>query len=526
LLETQLHNGRRVMSTSSASIYQRSDPGNAKMNVDAEPLGSLQTQNSIRAMYVTKIAAIALLVLALGITAVQAVKRGGSPYVGLGASVSADVAVTARTFAAEGVWKLRGVPVNNNPPIGADDQYTHWPPLLPLLLSGCFRLFGASELTARLFMLCILFATVLLVARLGWLWLGPVGGALAGYFWLTIPVVGQFGDLVAQQSLAMFFVVGAFVVFYSGRERFGAALMFLAVLSSWESALVVPGVWLAARRLPELRRTAMLATFGAGTALACVMVVFTIGSPQVAVDTLQTVKYYMGLSSVYSRVIPNGLGEISFAQQIRYIIGNHIFMIGPLGFVAVAALLVRRPKDGVLLIYGLAAPWIVWTVVMRTHTAYHSFELLIGAPITALALAWVATADLRIRWSSGGVLKATAIVAVAAAWAILPHRAAGGDTNPESQIRYALDIRNSTAAGSVVLAPTLSAVPLYYSERHLIRGVANDAVLAGQLEDVRREFPASPIYLAIPPSAAASFGQTLSGASIVSSTADAIVARL
>jgi hypothetical protein len=257
-----------------------------------------------------------------------------------------------------------------------------------------------------------------------------------------------------------------------------------------------------------------------------VMVLFSVGSPRLAIDTLQTIKYYMGLSPLYSHVIPNGLGEISFAQQVRYIVGNHIFMIGPIGLIAVALLLVRRPKDGVLLIYGLAAPWIVWTVVMRTHTAYHSFELLIAAPLTALALAWIATAELRIRWSSGAVLKAAAFVAVAAAWAILPHPAAGGDTNPESQIRYALNIRNSTAAGSVVLAPTLSAVPLYYSERHIIRGVANDAVLAGQLEDVRREFPASPIYLAIPPSAAASFGQTLAGASIVSSTADAIVARL
>lgn len=215
-------------------------PGDAKMNIDAEPLSSLRAQDSILAMRATKLAAIALFILALGITAVQGVKHARAPYVGLGAAVSADVAVTARTFANEGVWKLRGVPVNNNPPIGADDQYTHWPPLLSILLSGCFRLFGASERTAHVFMLCVLLATALLVARLGWLWLGSIGGALAGYFWLTIPVVGQFGDLVAQQSLAMLFVVAAFVAFYSAYERFGAVLMFLAVASSWESVLVIP----------------------------------------------------------------------------------------------------------------------------------------------------------------------------------------------------------------------------------------------------------------------------------------------
>ena len=194
------------------------------------------------------------------------------------------MATSARTFATEGVWKLRGIPVNNNLPIGAEDQYTHWPPLLPILLSGCFRMFGTSERTAHIFMLCVLLATAVLVFRLGWLWLGPVGGALAGYFLLTLPVVVQFGDLVAQQSLAMLFVVAAVVAFYSAsaeptsqnrdlghpvsvREGVGAVLLFLAVLSSWEAVLVMPGFWLAARRVPELRRAAVLAAVGVGVAL-------------------------------------------------------------------------------------------------------------------------------------------------------------------------------------------------------------------------------------------------------------------
>lgn len=153
----------------------------------------------------------------------------------------------------------------------------------------------------------------------------------------------------------------------------------------------------------------MLVTYGAGAAFACVMVLFIAGSPRVAVDTLQTIKYYMGLSPLYSRVMSNGLGEISFAQQVRYIIGNNIFMIGLVGLIAVVLLLVRRPRDGVLLIYGLAAPWIVWTAVMRTHMAFHNFELLIAAPLTALALAWIAAADLRVQWSRGVVLKGCSV---------------------------------------------------------------------------------------------------------------------
>ncbi len=496
------------------------------MSVDAGPESISQANDLIGAMRLVRVVAIALFAVALIWTVVRAVRHADAQYVGLGAAVSADVVTTARTFAHEGVWKLRGIPVNNNPPIGVDDQYTHWPPLLPILLSGCFRVFGVSERTAHVFMLCVLVATALLVFRLGWLWLGPVGGALAGFFWLTLPVVVQFGDLVAQQSLAMLLVVAAVMAFYSAKERVGAVLLFLAVASSWEAVLVVPGLWLASRRLPELRRDMFWAAMGAGAALVGVMALFTLGSTRLAVDTLQTVKFYMGLSPMYSHVIPNGLGVLTFSEQMRYLLGNHVFMIGLPGLIAMIVLLVRRPANGLLIIYGLAAPWFLWTIAMRTHTAFHNFELLIAAPLAALALAWVAAAGLRSKWSTRAALRAAVVVVVATLWTGWVRPNNRGDRNDEEQIRYALDVRASVGADAIVVAPTVSAVPLYYSERHIIRGIANDAVLAEQLQQIRAQFPSSPLYLAIPPALAGDFSETLSHATVVRSTPDAIVARL
>ena len=70
------------------------------------------------AMRVVRFVVFALFAVALVMTAVRAVRHADTQYVGLGAAVSADVATSARTFATEGVWKLRGIPVNNNPPIG------------------------------------------------------------------------------------------------------------------------------------------------------------------------------------------------------------------------------------------------------------------------------------------------------------------------------------------------------------------------------------------------------------------------
>jgi hypothetical protein len=377
-------------------------------------------------------------------------------------------------------------------------------------------------------MLGVLVATALLVFRLGTLWLGMVGGALAGYFWLTLPVVVQFGNLVAQQSLAMLFVVTALVAFCSGREKMGAVLLFFAALSAWEAVLVLPGIWLASRWLPELRRTVAMAAIGIGAGVACVLGLFIFSSPPLAADTLQTAKYYMGLSPLYSHVFPHDQREpITFTKQISGILWNHLWMLGALGLAAIMQLIDSRPKSGALLLSALAAPWILWSALMRTHTAIHHFELLIAAPLVAFALAWLATMELRIGPSKKAAMKTAALVVLAALQlVILPRPRIAHDYSPERLIRYARDIRNSTPSGSIVMAPLVSAVPIYYSERHIIRGIDDAAALRDELPRIRREFPDSPIYLAIPPFLTGSFASVLSNARVVAFTSDAIIVSL
>jgi hypothetical protein len=478
---------------------------------------------------IAAVAAYSLFALALGVTAIHAIRVADASFTGPHAFVSADVATTARTFANQGIFKLHGVPVNNNAPIGLGDQYTHWPPLLPIMLSLCFRSFGASELTARLFMLAVLVCTSLLIVRLGSLWLGPFAGALAGYFWLTLPVVAQLGDLIAQQSLAILFVVAAALAFFSRRDVLGAALLFVGVLSSWEAILIVPGIWLASCRFPTFRRSTSMAAVGAGAAFLCVVALFTFGSPGLAADTLQTVKFYMGLSPVYSHLLPHDRAQLSFAAQVSGILWNHLWMLGALGVAALVQLLTMRPRDGALIVSTLAAPWIIWTAFMRTHVAVHDFELLIAAPLAALALAWLATAEFRKLPSGNAALKAGLVAGLAAVQlTILPifRPVERLIYSPERIIDYGREIRLYTPPGSIILAPLESSVPVYYSERHIVRGVDDSAALLAALPELRRAFPGASTYLAIPPVLTDNFTAALSRAEIISSNPNIIVAKI
>src|ERR1700722_17891623 len=105
------------------------------------------------------IAAGVLFVATLSATVFHGVSTSARQFDYPHAFVSADVATTARTFAKVGIFHLRGVPVNNNPPLAKSDFYTHWPPLLPIILSICYRIFGVSERVAHLLMLFIMVIT-------------------------------------------------------------------------------------------------------------------------------------------------------------------------------------------------------------------------------------------------------------------------------------------------------------------------------------------------------------------------------
>src|SRR5262245_35285582 len=94
--------------------------------------------------FVTQLSVI-LFLLALCFTAAMKVANASAPYTYRHGFISAVFATSARQFAQNGILPLSGVPVANNPPIGPNDSYVHWPPLLPITLSIWFRFFGISE---------------------------------------------------------------------------------------------------------------------------------------------------------------------------------------------------------------------------------------------------------------------------------------------------------------------------------------------------------------------------------------------
>ena len=486
------------------------------------------------------------LAVAIAMTAGLVVVMGDRPFDSENqAWLSAHFATMARSFAAQGVAALRGVPIQNNPPLGTQpDAYIHWPPLFPIVLSFAYRLAGESERVTRAVMFALLagiggalFALVRAVAT-------RRAALLAVTAFFLTPAIVEFGWTATHLPLAMLFhtlAVLAFVRAVNGEriERswagIGMAAMALAVLSSWEPLMAAVGLLVVARLVRSGAGFRLaLAYLGVGVALvALVLADYVVAYPFLFADLLHTVLFRLGVGfhsppslpihafvdrAVYENARPGPVQLLSVIASRHVRLGSLSLLA--MGGVLTWALLARGESARRIqfLCAGLFAPWLLWTVLMSHHVFFHDYEILIATPFAAacLGIALAAVLDSCESAPASSGRRSFAWLA----WAGVPAVLLGSAIDvarteairrppPTGLVEYATDITTSTPGNAVVLSPEISMVPVYYSRRHLVRGITDDAVLAKAREALRGVFPGSPVYLALRPDHPAGFDEAL-----------------
>ena len=447
---------------------------------------------------------VTVFVIALAITVAAHIWTAGRKYTYRHALISTTFATCARTFAGSGLFTLHFVPALNNPPIGPGDGYTHWPPMTSALLSVCFRVFGTSETVGHLWALAIEIATALLVFAIACNWLGRRGGALAGAFWLVMPVTVHYGHIILAESLALALILGAVLAVQRSRWGYAAGLIFLAMWSSWEAVLFAPALWAVAWRTkrPEHRRAASLCTVSIIGACASVMVLYALANPMMFYDGFQTALFRMGISKVYSHQVigVNTLDPaLGFDAIVSRLAVNFPRMLGIFGAAALISLSLAMPRGSELVLYGTGMPWLLWCVLMPNHAAAHDIEMLLAAPVASMALAWFAVGVAtklggrpRLKLASG-IVFAAALVSQPWVFGTEPPF-----ESPPQMLGFAARIRSATDTDAIVLSPLISTIPLYYSERHIIRCISDLTTAQSLIPALRKEFPRARFYWATP----------------------------
>ncbi len=471
---------------------------------------------------------IVFLLAGVGLTVLGHAKALDRPFTYAWGETSAHIAVAARSFADYSILELGATPVQNNPPLGMKpDYYIDWPPLYYMVLGTAFGLFGSSEAVAHAVMLAFLIANSVMLYLLVHHCVGLRAAALAALAYLSLPVVLAYGHLVHFLQAAVFAML-VFLYCYiratEGEKLHGGwavaalAAMVAAFATAWEPILVLPALFVLG--LWRWRKAEVFLSVAGGVlAVAVVLGVFGLYKQQAGDHTAPFARffakfhYYGGRDvaqvpfDVHGLVENRTLGERgpSRLRTRLTIFATRADLTGGLANAAILALLAagglrrrRLRRDArALLFLALLAPWVLSYLLMTEYCAIHHFETLIAAPAAGVAVALAAGGVLAAsqdaepglrraaRWAVSLALPLALLVPVA----VRTRNLVQGTPEITDHVRFARQLRQNTEPSTIVLMPYYDFVPVWYSHRHIVRGVLTPDVLKRTLGHIPETFP-------------------------------------
>lgn len=476
--------------------------------------------------------------------------------------VSAHFATMARSFARLGAANLHFLPIQNNVPLTSEpDAYLNWPPLFAHVLRWVMEVVGDVPLHLHLVMAGLALVTAAALGRLAWQAWGRAAGVTTLALFLLLPITLKYGSAVLHIHLALILTVAAVGAVWQAVQAgagvvslrwwlTGMGLFVLAVWTSWEPLLVVPGLAVAFlfefRRntdQPWLYRGLGAVVLAGGAALLGVLALYGTQAPW-ALDQIRgrmlmragLADYQVAAVRVHglAEFVDSGLRSASWSDWLSAV-ARDAGLLGPVATTALVLAVVAGVRSGAgavrWLIWPLASMPVCWMILMRQHFIVHEYEAAIFAPPAALAGGWLVSRTIAQLQTAQRPRQAAIVVALAGlAWGV-GHAAwtTPLDENgayERAMIDSAALIRRHVPAGDVVLTPEDSMVLVYYADRHVIRGLRGDADLAQFRRTWRSLCAGCGMHLAIPPERAADFAQTTPSAPLAAQSDDLLLYRL
>lgn len=157
----------------------------------------------------------------------------------------------ARNFLRYGFLETKFGQVENSGRVGGGEfeYYTHYPPLLTILIALSYKIFGISEWSTRLAPLSATSASLVVIFLIGSkLWNLKVG-ILAAVLALVTPMVLYFGKNPVYDPLALFFILFSFhgyQLYLENKKLFSKILfiigLILAEVTAWAGFFLIPAI--------------------------------------------------------------------------------------------------------------------------------------------------------------------------------------------------------------------------------------------------------------------------------------------
>lgn len=345
-----------------------------------------------------------LFAILLGLAMIPQLHKINGPYSGHREINSAWMSTAARNYLVHGYAKLRFAVADSDGTVPTEwlRIYMGHSPLVPLMVSASFQVFGMHEWAARLVPILFTMASIVLIQRLGTALGGNLLGWVAAFVFAMMPMNAYFGRVVNYEPITLCFALGAALAYLhwvrgGGRRWPGAmlALFVLAALTDWPGyylGLVLPAHYFLTARRPYDLRILLLPV------LACLLFGVHLGH----VSLVQGPK---GLEKLANKFLYRAhltdwpveeTGEFSATEFISVEARRAVklFTLPVLVLAAVALFDSRRrsPADpnrdnwDPLFVVGLLALAAIHVLLFRHGAWIHDFWLLyFGAPLALLA---------------------------------------------------------------------------------------------------------------------------------------------
>lgn len=160
----------------------------------------------------------------------------------------------ARNYLRVGILNLKFGQIENSGFLLPDKSYeyfTHYPPVLTLLIAFSYHLFGISEWSTRLVPIIFSASIVVMIFLVGQNLFSIRTGIVASLFALIIPLFLYFGKTPVHESVVTFFAVFSFYNFLKFQNTFLKKYyslfllgMIMAELTTWAGFFLLPAIFL------------------------------------------------------------------------------------------------------------------------------------------------------------------------------------------------------------------------------------------------------------------------------------------
>lgn len=158
----------------------------------------------------------------------------------------------ARNYLRYGTLDLNFAQIENSGPLNTKREYfTHYPPLLPLLIALSYKIFGISEWSTRIVPLFATSGSVALIFLMGSKLWNLKTGILASLLALSLPMNIYFGKTPVHEPLVVFFVLLSFLAYLyllsSGKLIFKIwfiVALIAAHFTTWAGFFLLPAMML------------------------------------------------------------------------------------------------------------------------------------------------------------------------------------------------------------------------------------------------------------------------------------------